>query len=527
MGWQDAPLADPTSPVKAPGDKAPVTAKSWRDAPLAEGRAGVRSESGRRFFSREKDFPSVGFLDRSVLSAMDNKEEATTYFERKYGKGSVSSDKKGLIVTIGGKKFRAGTDIVSDIVSQAPELALGTAGAAAGAAGGPVGAALGAGLGAATGKSIKEGIKAATGLEKKEPKEVVSSVMKEGVAGAVGEGAFRAFKAPISRLTRGPLPHFATDTTPESRAMTERTLAGGARPPPQSTLPAAKKIQRISILADKISGPNKSIDRANIGYLQDRAEGILSKAGVKGPAKDETMSRLMTTNQAAMSFQDTGRLIQNSARLMARPPNAAKGKVGAYLRELSKVGKTPEDAYDYLVTPGQTDRLERFVGIMGQNSVVVEAVRQRALRHLLAGALDRSASGEAVGALEKELSQFTIKQQRILFPKGLADDVKLFANEVQFLFPKIKDPAMAGFTAGGILGKIWYDRFYAQGYYSLMRAALQQPAMIRRLAIGFRGDSAQRIAARNALREMFYFGALEMTRPGEDPHPDAKKEAAK
>jgi len=65
--------------------------------------------------------------------------------------------------------------------------------------------------------------------------------------------------------------------------------------------------------------------------------------------------------------------------------------------------------------------------------------------------------------------------------------------------------------------RVWYNRFYAQGYYSLMRGALQSPTMIRRLAIGFRGDSAQREAARTAIREMFYFGALEATNPGKDP----------
>jgi hypothetical protein len=527
MAWQDTAVPVTEGSQSASVSKAPV-AKGWkgRAIPVAEGRMAVRSEHGRRIAATGKGLPVVSFLDRSVLSAMDNDEEKQTYLERKYGKGSVSTDKKGLVVNIGGKKFRAATDVVSDVVSQAPELALGTAGAVAGAPGGPLGSALGAGLGAATGKSIKEGIKAATGLEKKDAKGVVGSVLKEGAATAVSQGAFSALKAPFSRLSRGPLPRMLTDTTPESRAMTERTLAGGARPPPQSTLPSAKRIQRISILADKISGPNKNIDRANIGYLQDRAEDILDKAGVKGAAKDETMSRLMTSNQAAMSFQDTGRLIQNSARFML---SQATGKTKAYLTELSRVGKTPEDTYHWLVTPGQTDRLERFVKIMGENSVVVEAVRQRGLRHLLAGALDRAESGEAIGALEKELSQFTVKQQKLLLPKGLAGDLKLFANEAQFLYPKIQDPAMAGFTAGTIMQKAFYKRLYTQGYYSLLRAALQQPGMIRRMAIGFRGDSAQRIITRNALREMFYFGALEAADPNEDPHtnPEVKREATR
>ena len=513
MGWQDAPLAEVEKPATAA--KTAVVAKSWKDAPLAEGRMAPRTEKGRRMAAPES-MPVVGFLDRSVLSSLDKDEERKVYLERKYGPGSVASDKKGLVVTIGGKKFRAGTDIVSDVVSKAPELALGTAGAVASSAGGPVGTVLGAAGGAMAGKGIKEAVKSATGLQRQSTAEVAGSVVKEGIATGIGEGAGRAVMGAASRLSRGPLPSFFAGQTPESRAMTERVLGGGARPPAQSALPTARKIQRISILADKISGPSKSIDRANIGYLQDRADGILDRAGVKGAAKDETMSRLTTTNQAAMSFQDVGKLIQNNSQLMLHQAGVGT-KGGAYLKILANKSKSPEDAYSWLVAPGQGDRLERFTRIMGENSVVVEAVRQRALRHLLSGALDRAESGEAVGALEKELSQFTSKQQKILFPKGLADDLKLFANEVQFLYPKLKDPAMAGFTAGTIMQRVWYNRFYAQGYYSLMRGALQSPTMIRRLAIGFRGDSAQREAARTAIREMFYFGALEATNPGKDP----------
>jgi hypothetical protein len=114
------------------------------------------------------------------------------------------------------------------------------------------------------------------------------------------------------------------------------------------------------------------------------------------------------------------------------------------------------------------------------------------------------------------LKQYTPRQQKLLFPGGIADDIKTLGKEIQFLYPQIKDPSMAGFTTGTIMQHVWYERFYAQGYYSLMRAFLQKPALIRRLAVGIK-DSNTRVATRTALKDMFYYGAMEMNNPGTDP----------
>jgi hypothetical protein len=494
----------------------------------------VSIDGGKKRLSPSGE-PTLPFMDRTILGALDKTEEKETFLVRKYGRQAVSTRNGELVVKIKGKEVKASVGLLPSLVADAPEMTLGTAGAIAGAPAGPGGAVTGALAGGMAGKAIKETAKSVAGLQRETPGEIASSVGKAGVSMAAGEATAGIVKAPFSRLSRGPLPHWVTDSTPETRAMTERTLAGGARPPAQSTMPAAKKLQRIAILADKISGPSPTIDRANMGYLQERASNILDKAGVKGAAKDETMSRLVTTKESAMSFQDVGKLIQNDAKRMlsqldrnsiAAGRGAAKGKDAAYLRQLAAAGKTPEDAYKWLLAPGQTDRLERFVKIVGKNSLTVEAVQQRALRHVLAGALDRTGTGEATGALTKELSEFTPKQQKMLFPGGLDNDLRLFGREVQFLYPEIKDPAMAGFTAGQIMQRNVARRLYAQGTYSIYRAVLQNPAIIRRLAIGFQGDSAQRIAARTALREMFYFGALEVSHPGLDPStiPEPKDE---
>jgi hypothetical protein len=513
------PTADQLAKLRAIRSRSSSSSSSGSGSSSSQNsgrRLGADTGHGRRLAAGgDKDYPALPFTDRTVVASLDKPEEQKAYLEKKYGEGSVRTDRKGQYVDAGGKKMRVSTGLAAEVTAVSPELVLGTAGAAAGAPeGGPIGAVAGAAAGGMAGKAIKEAVKSATGLQRQTPGEIVTSVERAGEANAIGEGSGKA----LGLLRKIPGRAMVFGTTPETKAMTDKMLKGGARPPPASTTPDARKLQRITILADKLSGPNKNIDRANFGYLQDRASEILNKAGVTGAAKDETMKRL-TQAESAMSFQDTGKLIQNNAKYML---STVKGKDLAYLKELSANSKTPEDAYRWLVSPGQTDRLERFVKVMGKNSAVVDAVQQRALRELLSGALVRTETGEATGALEKSLSQFTTKQQRMLFPNGLDKDIRTVAKEIGFLYPKIKDPAMAGFTAGTIMQKVWYDRFYAQATYAMLRAFIQKPAIIRRLAIGLDGSQPSRQAAKKAIKGMFYFGALETTEKGQDPSNDPR-----
>jgi hypothetical protein len=152
---------------------------------------------------------------------------------------------------------------------------------------------------------------------------------------------------------------------------------------------------------------------------------------------------------------------------------------------------------------------------MGNNSQVTEAVRQQALKHAFAGAMEEAGEGGMKG-LSSWMNQFTEKQQKLLFPGGLHDDLKMLDKEIHFLYPSIKDPAMAGFKGGSLMEKKFYERWYHQAVGAVYRGFLQNPAVIRRLAIGFKGDSPQRAAARNGLREMLYFGAIEASEPDLD-----------
>lgn len=497
-----------------------------------QGKAGLLTGTGA-FQHHEPAAQKLGklpFTHQAILSMMDNKDERKAFLEQTYGKGSVSEDSKGLIVRgKDGKPLRASSGFFASLVGDAPETVLGIAGAAeggaSGAIAGPVGAFVGAVggamAGAAGGKTLKEGAKAAAGMYRKSAGQYARTIAGAAEGGAEGEIGGKVIGGAVGKLTRGPLPSLFTGANAESRAMTERTLAGGARPPAQSTMPDARKLQRIAILADKISGPSKSIDRANKGYLFQSADKILTKAGLRGGSKQSTL-KSMEGLDTALTTQQTGQMIQQAALTTLHSVQGSKQvggrKVEAYLKSLAQNGRSPEDAYNWLVHGGQTDRLDQFIRIMGKNSQVTQAVQQQALKHVFAGAMEEAGEGGMKG-LKGWMSQFTEKQQKLLFPNGLDSDLKMLDKEINFLYPGVKDPAMAGFKGGSVMEKKFYERWYHQGVGALYRAFLQQPAVIRRLAIGFKGDSVQRAAARNGLREMFYFGAIEASEPDLDKNP--------
>lgn len=533
--WNDAPAAG-GQPANSPAPKAAAgsgidpASVHWLGAIAKgvqnQGRVTADQQSGRHHPPVQK-FGQMPFIHQAVLASMNGKEEKKLFLEKEYGAGSVTEDKRGLIVKgKDGKMLRASSGFLANVVSDAPETLLGIAGAVSGGAvGGPVGAIAGAAAGAGAGKTIKEGAKAITGTYHKTPGQYARGVERAMEGGAIGEVTGRGTGKVLSRLSRGPLPKLITGATPETKAMTERTLAGGARPPPQSTMPDARKIQRIAILADKLSGPSHAIDRANKGYLYERADKILQKAGL-GSGKRKSAVKSMEGTDAALSTQQTGQMIQSSVRSVLQQfkasnlkPTGQTVKAVAYLKQLdAAAARSPEDAYKWLVARGQTDRLEKFIGVTGGlKSPVAHAVQDQALRHLLVGAMVEVTENKGMTGVIKGLGQFTEKQQKILFPGGLHEDLKLFDKEIKFLYPAIHDPGMAGFTSGSVMNKKFYERWYHQAVGAVYRGVLQQPAVIRRLATGFRGTSAQRTAAKAALKEMFYFGAIEASEPSEQP----------
>jgi hypothetical protein len=508
----------------------------------------------------DRDYPALPFMTRTILAGIKEPDKQAEYLENQFGKGSVGTDKKGLYVTVNGKRMRASTGFATETAAQTPEIVGMGAGAASGAAmglpGGPIGVAvggiIGAGVGAMAGRSSKEFVKSATGYQSQRPGEIIKSVERAGEEGMMAEAGGKA----LGLLRKVPIRSALFDTTPETKAMTDRLLKKGAIPPYTSTMPSARTLQRMEILKEKVAGINQARRQANIESVQTDINAILKKAGITGKAIDDTMQRVVGS-ESAISTQEAGRFVQNALKMVrSNYPKDSKEKVVAYLDHALAHGRTPEDAIDYILQPGQTDILQRIFEAkgVGKNSQVTQVIQHVALKKLLAGALERTEStwdlgvldlisgapsvqqaaekytipkgGIAIGTLERGLKEYTPKQQKLLFGPVL-NDLKLVSKDIQFLFPKIIDPAMAGMSAGAILqrpllgggggsmvhGKSYIDVFHsrvgAQLYYGITDMLFHQPTMIRRLAVGLR-NTKTREATRALMKDMMYMGALQL-----------------
>lgn len=826
------------------------------------------------------------FTDRVHLEMADSAEERELYLANRYGKGNVKWEfvptggkRPGeqapagnwrLVTTIKGKRYSDEGGLFPALVADAPTMtgAAGGAmvGAEIGALGGPLdpltvpaGALIGAGIGGMFGKGATETEKAIEGNSNKTPVQAVGKSAETGLEMMAGEGAGRIATKLGSRITRGPLPNIVTDTTPESRAMTERTLEGGARPPAVSTMPGARKLQRIEILANKLSGTKTAQTDANKQYLQNRVKSILVRSGIPeqhadpllrelesptaamntqkvgaemqaavqahtqmleqgvetsiskaqkaadeslkhlnalstrykpgdlgldvatgisqarsdfstaaskifkqvdrltggralvptsqmtreaqalvakipesdasrpvvkqiadyppfvtfeqaqrartqlnelrfssnltpgatkheygrlaeainrafamskkltakdfapptraGAAEDEALLKDFGITSSAAAPTDAGEMVESAkaaakmletadkfysdgikkfndatinrlvasaraglppdpnviARTIFQPGQEARvreirkligedtfkraaavhwseniagpltgqdgtisgqrlyqklaqqgelldtvyGKQDAdrmrnlaqllsgmdghmpaekmnaglahnltleiesakeslddfmktnFLSALANPKQAPEDALRWIASPGQTARLEQAVKFFGENSPQIQGVRETALRQLVDGTVTKAVDGEGSKALTSTLAQYTERQQKLLFPNGLDEDLRLLGKEIEFLFPTEGDPAMAGFTAGSVLEKGFIRRNWIVGKSVFLRSIITQPAVIRALSIGLRGTSATREATRQAIQQMAYFTAIE------------------
>jgi hypothetical protein len=88
-------------------------------------------------------------------------------------------------------------------------------------------------------------------------------------------------------------------------------------------------------------------------------------------------------------------------------------------------------------------------------------VQKFALQKLFAGsvverkALDKTVAGESIDAA---LRRYTPRQQELLFPGGLADDLRLLAKEAKFLFPgSAKGDIGTSFASKSILHKSYLN----------------------------------------------------------------------
>jgi hypothetical protein len=112
-------------------------------------------------------------------------------------------------------------------------------------------------------------------------------------------------------------------------------------------------------------------------------------------------------------------------------------------------------AADDLLKKGEKN-LEAAMHFLGENSKEWQGIQDYALKRVLFGAvretttLNKTIVGESI---DKALSQYTKRQQDLLFPDGLKDDLQLLARDAKFLFPQAEQDMSANLAAGAITGK--------------------------------------------------------------------------
>jgi hypothetical protein len=140
-------------------------------------------------------------------------------------------------------------------------------------------------------------------------------------------------------------------------------------------------------------------------------------------------------------------------------------------------GGTPmqvDRALARLTMPGNEAMTAQAAQTLGVDSPAWRAVRKYALQRLFAGSavetqsLSKTISGPQI---DKALSRYTKKQQDLLFPNGLADDLKVLAQESKFLFPGMSPDKEFGtsLAAANIKQGLW---LHPWAVYKYIRASI-------------------------------------------------------
>lgn len=179
---------------------------------------------------------------------------------------------------------------------------------------------------------------------------------------------------------------------------------------------------------------------------------------------------------------------------------------------IAKDGVMPDEVVGMLVKPGQETKLAETLKFFGENSPQVQAIRQQALKELLASTITTSPTGAgrtvSGNSLDKALSQYTAAQQKMLFPNGLDDDLRLLAKEARFLFPAKQGDMAAGLYAGTVkAGMPATLPLYA--YNQFWNYVLSRPAVISAMASGLREPGPVAKATKEAIKLLARTGGFE------------------
>ena len=196
-----------------------------------------------------------------------------------------------------------------------------------------------------------------------------------------------------------------------------------------------------------------------------------------------------------------------------------------FLSELAQPGFMHDEALNFVVQPHAEERLEAAFDWFGEGSDQIAEIRQTFMTQLLKQSMKETQSGIKTvdpDRIFSSMRKYTPRQQEMLMPAGLADDVTLLARHARYLFPRTDSDMSAGLAAGAIKAAMPFGAVTAgMGHYGPAEMAisayayavgwgwiLSRPATIRWISQGLQSGTPGRVAADQTLRAIFDAAAL-------------------
>lgn len=237
---------------------------------------------------------------------------------------------------------------------------------------------------------------------------------------------------------------------------------------------------------DPVTG---AIDPSKLANIAASRRGLM--ATIHGP---DTASRMieLSKNLSAVNGKIPAEALEPGAfRSFMEQYEAASRDLDEFVTKdpiaaLADPKLPPEQVYARVSKPENGSLLRRvvdFLAPVGKNGIrpqspELNALRETALRQAMAESetLATVSKETELGAnLTNYLAKYPKASQELLFPGGMADALRQFDKDAQFLFPVIHDPAVAGFKGGEVLEYGMFKRWYTQAKIALGRMIINHP----------------------------------------------------
>jgi hypothetical protein len=248
-----------------------------------------------------------------------------------------------------------------------------------------------------------------------------------------------------------------------------------------------KTLDERGALLDAVYGP--VYGQKFVGTIKEQAKRL---AAIDGKIEVSAL----TPGRETLAIEDAIQSTQAIDDFVAKNPVAA-------LRRGSP--KDVDRAVRFIVQPGNEAKLEAAINFYGPQSDVVSNIRRYVLKDVLSKAMvELPTTARTIGGtgMDEALKKFTPRQQELLFPDGLLEDMKTVAKEARFLFPWDEKDIGASMAAANVKG---YAPFKISATLAWIKRAFfgwlaDREVTIRLLSTGLRSDGPAKMYAQQALK---------------------------